>query len=57
MQQGIKDFSRVALKAFDGRWMGSTAAGTIDVDGTQITGEEHFSIMKVDPANLPKGSC
>jgi len=55
--EGIKDFSRVALKAFDGRWMGSTPAGTVDVDGSSITGEEHFSIMKVDPAALPKGKC
>jgi len=53
----IKDFSRVALKALDGRWMGSTEAGSVDVDGTAVTEEEHFSIMKTDPTTFAQGSC
>jgi len=54
---GIKDFSRVALKAFDGRWLRSNDAGAVGVDGTEVTGEEHFSIMKVDPTTFAQGSC
>ena len=47
----------MALKALDGRWMGSTEAGSVDVDGTAVTEEEHFSIMKTDPTTFAQGSC
>ena len=48
----------VALpQAFDGRWLRSNDAGAVGVDGTEVTGEEHFSIMKVDPTTFAQGSC
>jgi hypothetical protein len=54
---GIKDFSFVSMKAYDGRWLGAKNSGEVTMDRQSLATDTKMRLMKMPHNKYAKGSC